>query len=258
MNIKIPELSLVVLVGASGSGKSTFAANHFLRTEVVSSDFCRGLVSDSENDQSATQDAFDLLHFIAGKRLSAGKLTVVDATSVQPESRRSLIELAKRHHVLAVAVILKVPESLCLERNESRPDRDFGPQVVRRQLDQLRRSMKGLRREGFHRVVTLDGVEEIATATFTRERVWNNRRDEHGPFDLIGDVHGCFDELCALLGQLGYHVADDGSTATNLDGRRVIFLGDLVDRGPKTPEVLRLAMGMVRDGVALCIPGTTR
>ena len=255
MNIKIPELSLVVLVGASGSGKSTFAAKHFLRTEVVSSDSCRGLVSDNENDQAATQDAFDVLHYIVGKRLSAGKLTVVDATSVQPESRRSLIELARRHHVLAVAVVLKVPESICHQRNESRPERDFGPQVVQRQLDQLRRSMKGLRREGFHRVVTLEGVEEIESATFVRERVWNNRRDDHGPFDLIGDIHGCFDELGLLLEQLGYHVADDGASASNLDGRRAVFLGDLVDRGPKTPEVLRLVMGMVRDGTALCIPG---
>src|SRR5665213_2834540 len=172
MNIKIPELSLVVLVGASGSGKSTFAAKHFLRTEVVSSDSCRGLVSDNENDQAATQDAFDVLHYIVGKRLSAGKLTVVDATSVQPESRRSLIELARRHHVLAVAVVLKVPESICHQRNESRPERDFGPQVVQRQLDQLRRSMKGLRREGFHRVVTLEGVEEIESATVDGRASW--------------------------------------------------------------------------------------
>jgi protein phosphatase len=255
MNIKIPELSLVVLVGTSGSGKSSFAAKHFLRTEVVSSDFCRGLVSDNGNDQAATQDAFDVLHYIAGKRLNAGKLTVVDATNVQPESRRSLIELAKKRHVLAVAVILKVPESICHQRNESRANRDFGPQVVHRQLDQLRRSMKGLRREGFHRVVTLEGVEEIEAATFTRERVWNNRRDDHGPFDLIGDVHGCFDELGQLLEQLGYDVADDGSSATHPESRQAVFLGDLVDRGPKTPAVLRLVMGMVRDGSALCIPG---
>jgi protein phosphatase len=122
-------------------------------------------------------------------------------------------------------------------------------------LDQLRRSLKGLRREGFHRVVTLDGIEEIEAATFTRERVWNDRRDDHGPFDIIGDVHGCFDELRILLNVLGYDVARDGSTASHPQGRRAVFLGDLVDRGPKTPAVLRLVMGMVREGAALCIPG---
>jgi protein phosphatase len=255
MNIKVPELSLVMLVGVSGSGKSSFAAKHFLSTEVLSSDFFRGLVSDDQTSQAATQDAFDVLGYVAGKRLAAGRLTVVDATNVQPESRRVLIDLAKQHHVLCVAVVLNVAPEICLARNESRPDRDFGPQVVRRQLDQLRRSMKGLRREGFHRVVTLDGVEEIEAATIVRERVWNDRRDNHGPFDIIGDVHGCFDELATLLGELGYILDEDASTAMHPDGRQALFLGDLVDRGPKTPAVLRLVMGMVRDGTALCVPG---
>jgi len=255
MNVKIPELSLVLLVGPSGSGKSTFARTHFLSTEVISSDFCRGLVSDNENDQSATQDAFDVVRYIAGKRLAAGRLTVIDATNVQPEARRVLVDVAKAHHVLTVAVILDVPPEICIERNQLRPDRDFGPQVIRRQFDQLRRSMKGLRREGFHRIVTLDGVDEINAATFVRERVWNDRRDDHGPFDMIGDVHGCFDELVALLSDLGYQVKSDASTASHPQGRRALFLGDLVDRGPQTPAVLRLAMGMVRDGSALCIAG---
>src|SRR5215218_1238342 len=97
MNLTIPELSLVVLVGVSGSGKSTFAARHFAPTQVLSSDVCRGLVADDENDQAASPDAFDVLHYIAGKRLRAGRLTVVDATNVQVESRRSLIELAREH-----------------------------------------------------------------------------------------------------------------------------------------------------------------
>ena len=95
MDIKIPNLSLVVLIGPSGSGKSTFAKKHFLPTEVLSSDFCRGLVSDDENDQRATNDAFAVLHFIARKRLAAGKLTVIDATNVQPEGRKPLVEHAR-------------------------------------------------------------------------------------------------------------------------------------------------------------------
>src|SRR5580704_18118601 len=134
--LKIPELSLVVLVGVTGSGKSTFARAHFKPTEVISSDFCRGLVADDENDQSATPQAFELLHYIAGLRLAAGRLTVVDATSVQPAARRALIELAREHDVLATAIVLDVPERICVERNASRPDRAFGSAVVRRQRDQ--------------------------------------------------------------------------------------------------------------------------
>ena len=86
MTLSIPELSLLVLIGPSGCGKSTFARKHFNPTEILSSDFCRGLVCDDENDQSATNDAFEVLHFIAAKRLAAGKLTVIDATNVQAEA----------------------------------------------------------------------------------------------------------------------------------------------------------------------------
>jgi protein phosphatase len=123
VKITIPELSLVAMVGASGCGKSTFARQHFKATEILSSDFCRGLVSDDENDQSATGDAFELLHYIARKRLAAGRLTVVDATNVQEEARKPLVALAREYHVLPVAIVLNMPEKLCHERNQSRPDR---------------------------------------------------------------------------------------------------------------------------------------
>ena len=255
MTIAIPELSLVVLIGASGSGKSTFASRHFKQTEVLSSDFCRGLVADNENDQAATGPAFEVLHFIAGKRLGAGRLTVVDATNVQREARLPLVELARAHDVLPVAIVLDMPERVCEERNASRSDRDFGAHVLRRQRQQLRRSIKGLQREGFRRVFVLHSPEEVEAAEIQRDRLWNDRRDDHGPFDIIGDVHGCFDELVALLGELGYEVDVDGASALHPYGRRVVFVGDLVDRGPNTPGVLRLAMGMTAAGTAIVVPG---
>jgi protein phosphatase len=253
--VTIPELCLVTLVGVSGSGKSTFASQHFLPTEVISSDFCRGLVSDDENDQAATKAAFEVLHFITGKRLEGGRLTVVDATNVQPEARGGLLKLAKEHHVLAVAIVLNVPEGVCADRNAARADRQFGPQVLRNQQSQLQRSLRGLRREGFHRVYVLNGEEEIEAATFVREPLWNDRRSDTGPFDIIGDIHGCHRELVELLDELGYVTNADGSAAAPPPGRRALFLGDLVDRGPAIPAVLRLVMGMVADGDALCIPG---
>jgi len=259
MLLTIPELSLVVLVGPSGCGKSTFARKHFRPTEVLSSDSFRGMVSDDENDQGATKDAFEVLHFVAAKRLAAGRLTVVDATNVQPESRKPLLALARQFHVLPVAVVLNLPEKLCHERNQSRPDRDFGPHVVRQQSQQLRRSIRNLRREGFRHVYELSTPEEVDAAEVLRQPLWNNLRHEHGPFDIIGDVHGCFDELRRLLERLGYEVSEGGG-AYGLDarhpaGRKAVFLGDLVDRGPKIAEVLRLVMSMSEAGSALCVPG---
>jgi protein phosphatase len=255
----VPELSLVVLIGASGSGKSTFGRAHFRPTEVISSDFCRGLIADDENDQSATAAAFELLDYIVGKRLTAGRLTVVDATSVQPAARKSLIALAREHDVLAVAIVLDVPERTCIERNAGRPDRTFGPEVIRRQRDQLRRGLKSLRREGFSAVHELHGEAEIAQTRITRTPLYNDRRQETGPFDVIGDIHGCLTELEELLTELGYAIDRDpagrAAGARHPGGRRAVFVGDLVDRGPDTPGVLRLVMGMVTAGTALCVPG---
>ncbi len=257
MNITIPELSLVVLIGPSGCGKSSFARAHFKPTEVLSSDFCRGRVSDDENSQEATNDAFDVLHYIARKRLAGGRLTVVDATNVQPEGRKPLVALAREFHVLPVAIVLNLPEKLCHERNRNRPDRQFGPHVVRNQSQQLRRSIRGLEREGFRHVFVLSTSEEVSSVAITRQPLWNNLKHENGPFDIIGDVHGCYEELAALFVQLGYRIESypAGPKAIPPDGRRAIFVGDLVDRGPKIPEVLRLVMNMVEDGTAFCVPG---
>jgi polynucleotide kinase-phosphatase len=251
-------MGLVVLVGVSGSGKSTFARTHFKPTEVVSSDFCRGLVADDENDQSATPDAFDVLHYIVGTRLRRGLLAVVDATNVEQQARASLVKLARSHDVLADAIVLDVPEPLATGRNKLRPDRDFGPRVVSRQLRDLRRSLHGLKREGFRRVHVLRGAGQIEAAEITRERPWNDRKDIHGPFDLIGDIHGCASELRALLASLGWQLQYDRDTAVGAShpgGRQAVFVGDLVDRGPDTPGVLRLVMGMVKAGDALCVSG---
>jgi protein phosphatase len=209
VKLTIPELSLVVLIGPSGCGKSTFARKHFKPTEVLSSDFCRGLVSDDENEQAATKDAFEVLHFIASKRLAAGKLTVIDATNVQPESRKPLVALARQFHVLPVAIALNLSERICADRNKSRADRSFGPHVVRNQSQDLRRSLRNLEREGFRHIHVLNTPEDVEAAVIERQPLWNNRKNEHGPFDIIGDVHGCIDVLLDLLAQLGYQVVQD-------------------------------------------------
>ena len=254
MKLTIPDLSLVVLIGPSGCGKSTFARTHFGPFETLSSDFCRGLVSNNENDQAATTPAFEVLHYIAAKRLERGLLTVVDATNVQPEARKPLVELARRYHVLPVAIVLDLPERLCEARNKERADRNFGPHVIRQQRSQMQRSLRNLQREGFRKMYVLHSEADVSAAEIVREPLWNNRRNDHGPFDIIGDVHGCAAELETLLALLGY-APDDARVWRHPGGRRVIFLGDLVDRGPRVPEVLRTAMAMVDAGVALAVPG---
>ncbi|WKV71317.1 polynucleotide kinase-phosphatase [Streptomyces sp. PCS3-D2] len=248
--LPVTDLSLVVLIGATGSGKSTFARKHFKSTEVISSDYCRGLVRDDENDQSASRDAFDVLHYIAGKRLAAGRLTVVDATSVQADARRQLVALAREHDVLPIAIVLDMPEEVCATRNAARPDRAGLPRaVIQRHRRDLRRSLRGLEREGFRKVHVLRSVEEAETAEVVLEKRYNDLTHLSGPFDIVGDIHGCSSELETLLARLGY---EDG---VHPEGRTAVFVGDLVDRGPDSPGVLRRVMGMVASGNALCVPG---
>ncbi|PZO44552.1 MAG: polynucleotide kinase-phosphatase [Pseudanabaena frigida] len=267
MKIKIPELALVAMVGASGSGKSTFAHTHFRSTEVISSDFCRGLVSDDENNQAASKDAFDVLHYIAAKRLAAGKLTVIDATNVQTQDRKQYIDLARQYHCIPVAIVLNLPEKVCHDRNQQRPDRQFGEHVVRRHVQNLRKSLRGLEREGFRHVFILSSLEEIENVEIERQPLWNNRKQDHGPFDIIGDVHGCCDELEELLRSLGYQILEakansptnspfwEFPTYSHPEGRKAVFLGDLVDRGDRILDTVKLVRNMVVAETGLCVPG---
>jgi len=259
--IEIPDFALVVLIGATGSGKSTFAARHFAPTEVISSDHCRGLVSDDDTDQSVSADAFDLVRAIADKRLKHRRLTVIDATNVRMADRKGWIELARRWHALPIAMVIDPGVRVCIERNALRPDRPSAPNIVQRMASEVRRGLAGLRREGFREVWKLTSEDEIDGATVTRQPMWTDKRADTGPFDIIGDVHGCADELQTLLGRLCYEVTwfeDHGERAVSVTpppGRKAIFLGDLVDRGPNSPDVLRIAMSMVAAGTGYCIQG---
>ncbi|NIG55101.1 polynucleotide kinase-phosphatase [Chitinophaga sp. Cy-1792] len=265
-SLTLPDLSLVMLIGASGSGKSTFAHRLFKPTEIVSSDICRGLISDDENNQDVSADAFELARFIAGKRLKAGLLTVVDATNVKMEARKDWIDLAREHNVPVVAIVMNMPDAVCFERNDVRTDRQVARHVIVNQLSQLRRSLKYLVKDGIRRVLQLDSVEIADNIiAIEREKRATNKKDENGPFDIIGDVHGCYDELCALLEKLGYQVDKENAaiiaapSAVRSNGetvtRKPVFVGDLVDRGPASPQVLRMVMNIVKNGQGLAVPG---
>ncbi len=254
MRIEIPEFALVALIGATSSGKSSFAKKHFLPTEVLSSDFFRGMVSDDENNQKVSKEAFDLLYYAANKRLSMMKTTVIDATNVQASARRSVIELAHEQDVHCVAIVLNLPEKELIVRNAARPERNYPEHVISKHASDLRRSIKDLRKEGFRFVYVLNSQQEIDEVEIVRTKLWNNKKDEHGPFDVIGDIHGCFDELMILLHKLGY-IEDEDAGMIHPNGRKPVFLGDLCDRGPKNVDVLRLVMKMVKSGNAIAVPG---
>jgi protein phosphatase len=172
IHIEIDDPSLVVLVGAAGAGKSTFAARHFAADEILSSDRFRAIVSGDEANQAATRAAFALLHRRLATRLAAGRLAVVDATSVRHAARQALLALADAARVPTVAVVLDLPAATVLARNAARPARTVDMAVVRRQLAAVRTALDGplppLHGEGFGQVVVLRDPLEVDGVTIRR------------------------------------------------------------------------------------------
>ena len=257
MKIETPEFSLVVLVGPTSAGKTTFARSKFGEHEVISSDVCRALVSDDPASQQANADAFDILHAIVAKRLKNRRLTVVDATSLQQSAREPLVQLARDHDCPITAIVFDLPQDVLYERNRARPDRNIPHHVVRNHIQALRQTKHQLRKEGFRRTPYVKNAQEAQDAEIVRIPMRSNRAEVTGPFDIIGDVHGCHQELQTLLEKLGYRFTDtdSGLQYAHPEGRTAIFVGDLVDRGPGSDVVLEIVMNMIETENALCVIG---
>ena len=256
-HIELPEKSLVLLIGASSAGKSTFAAKHFSPSAVISSDQCRVMVAGNEQVLTANEATFAVLHLIVEKRLERGLFTVVDATNLDESSRKTLVDLAYQYYLKPQAIVLHTDLELLYERNAKRDDRNLTARSLQRQHRRVRQPARHLRKEGFQHIYHLQNSQTEVVL----QAMPSNYKHESGPLDIIGDVHGCFDELVALLEKMGYQVSADASpdnygfAVQHPNQRKAVFVGDLVDRGPASNKVLRLVMSMVAKGQALCIPG---
>ena len=257
MEINIPEFSLVVLIGPTLSGKTTFARKHFTTHEIISSDVCRAMISDDPTNQSVSADAFDIVHSIADKRLKNRRLTVIDATSLQSSAREPIVQLARDHNCPIAAIVFDLPQAVLYQRNNARVDRQLPNRVISNHVRNLRQTKRELRREGIRRPHFIASQEQANQATLVRVPMRSNHTHNHGPFDIIGDIHGCYQELRLLLAQLGYQFTEDqyGISAIHPQGRTAVFVGDLVDRGPAADLVLQLVMNMTQQGFALSVIG---
>ena len=261
IEISIPDFCLVLLVGPSSAGKSTFAKRHFSDTEILSSDEFRARLTDDENNQAATEDAFSIIRTIANKRLTARHLTVIDATNLEPAHRSDFLKIAHDNDAFAFAIVLDPGSKTYHARHHTRQDRKFDDSILDEQIRQFHQGLSKIDDEGFRAVFSLNNPDEIDGARITRYPMRSDKRTQTGPFDIIGDVHGCADELIELLNVLGYDITLKGNRNTRRakskppEGRRAVFVGDLVDRGPKSPDVLRIVMDMCEAGHAFTVPG---
>ena len=194
MDIRIPSFSMVIMVGPSCSGKSTFAHQHFSPTEIISSDACRAMVSDDPFEQTASTQAFEVLHHIARTRLHNRLLTVIDATNLQSKHRDTLVAIAREYDCPPIAIVMSTPLDQCLERSRQRDNQRVPEKVIRNHHRQARKAPRSLRKEGIRRSYILDTQDTVDQAVVTRSPSRHDHRHNHGPFDIIGDIHGCYDD----------------------------------------------------------------
>ncbi|MBU5353501.1 polynucleotide kinase-phosphatase [Paenibacillus barcinonensis] len=253
--IHLPYAGIVVLVGPSNSGKSTMlerlVAEEVIRsTEIVSSDQFRMLVGDdeyiewkhrarSEADviyaeyQQVSAKAFEAMEAIIATRCRLNKLTWVDATHLYPEDRERLIQLARKAHVPVIAVVLDVPEQELLERDDQRKH-PRGRQRVKQQVQQFRRTLRSIRDEGFDASYILKHPYPVSFV-----RTANPLMIDMGTgIDIIGDIHGCYEEMMELIHRLGYVDEQGDGMLRHPEGRKLVSVGDVSSRGPESLKCL--------------------
>ncbi len=251
ITLTYPPVAVLMLVGPSGAGKSTFAATHFLPTEVLASDEFRARVADDASAQHATEDAFALLHFTLDLRLKHRRFTVVDSTALKPSARAQIVEAANKRYVPVYALVLDVPLDECIRRDARRTDRTVGEKVIVRQYITFEQARRDLQKDK-----SLAGVQVLTPETVHHAQIVRGASAVGGSrFDIIGDVHGCYAELCDLLSDLRYEWSNKDGLPRHPEGRIPVFVGDLADRGPDSPAVLKLACRLVAAGLALFAPG---
>lgn len=250
MEVVFAETTLVVLCGVAGCGKSTFAKKYFEPTAIVSSDQCRAIVCDDEENMGASSDAFDLFYSIIEKRMKYKKTVVADSTALSYETRKRLVKMGKDNGYDVVIIALNIPVDECIRRNSKR-ERVVSQRVIEKQYEAMERTLKYIDKEGFDQVILLQ-QKDVDDFKCTISHGDSNFYDS-GPFDIISDVHGCCSELEELLERLGYVKTND--TYVHTAGRRVIFSGDIVDRGPRVMDTIGVVTRMVKAGSALYVPG---
>ena len=159
---RLPDPAMVVLAGAAGSGKSTWAANRFRTAEVVSSDALRAAVGSGPSDLDASVDAFALLDQIVAARTRRSLMTVIDTLGLDAERRGGYLRLARAMDLPALLVIMDTAAALCRERNRLR-DRPVPAPVLTEQLRKINKLVESATDEGWDQVVIIDQQGAVDT-----------------------------------------------------------------------------------------------
>lgn len=248
--LTLPPLALVILCGGSGSGKSTWARKHFASSQIVASDNCREAILDDAANQSANDDVFALFHQLIEFRLKHRRFTVADSTALKPKARAGLLALAQKWKVPTIVIAFDVPLDEAKRRDARRERRNVGERVVERHRQQFEQALVELKKEKSLTALHVLTPEQMDLVAVERLKAPTDGMQ----FDVIGDVHGCLEELHELFAKLGYETGEDG-LPRHPEGRMPVFVGDLADRGPDSPGALRLCVDLVAAQAGLFVPG---
>lgn len=239
--IYIPDRSLILPVGVAGSGKTTTAEKLFGSHALVSSDHCRELVCGDETDQTHNRDAFALFHTILDMRTRIGVLTVADATNLRPSSRETIRNIAKGHGRPVFYMVMDVSLEEALRRNAAR-SRQVPEHAIRRHHELFLQQQALLSKEvPSSHIIRIPETGSLAAMSQVRVGEPIIDVDDREVW-VIGDVHGCYQELMELLARIPSDAL-------------IVFAGDFVDRGPYPEKVLRLVRRLILDGRALAVMG---
>ena len=222
MDIRINDYTVIFLSGASYSGKSDFAEKHFSSYEVF---------IDREPE-------FREAHI------------VLDREQLTKEKRSFYMKKAREHQYMRIAIVLDLPMEDLLREAEGRTKET----VIVSEVQGVHAFLKKWQSEGFDAVYVINSTEEMEEVRLIYEKGIFDQREETGPFDLIGDVHGCLTELEKLLRKLGYCINSEGKW-THPQNRKAVLLGDMVDRGEDSVGVLRLVKKLCENHVGYAVLG---
>ncbi|MFE4893780.1 polynucleotide kinase-phosphatase [Peribacillus butanolivorans] len=269
MQIVLPHAGIVLLIGPSNSGKSTWLKSmiekeEILPSEVVSSDAFRVLVSDIEfidwrgrpkdeadnlmdEYQSISGEAFSMMDSVIEARCRLNKLTFIDATNLHPDDRNRYISLAQKNNVPILSIVLDIPEEDLLVRDEQR-EHPRGKRRIKQQYQTFKREKRVLKKEGYSSLYTLKGTEDIQVIRRTNPI----EKDIQNGIDIIGDIHGCYMEMILVLEKLGYQKNEEG-LYLHPEGRKFVSIGDVMSRGPESLKTMLFFYEHVQKDVAYMI-----
>ncbi|MFY3791119.1 polynucleotide kinase-phosphatase [Ureibacillus sp. MALMAid1270] len=269
MDVLIPNAGIVLLIGPSNSGKSTLLKQlvkkgQILPSEIVSSDQFRVLVSDVEfidlsnksgdeadtlfdNYQKISAEAFSMMDSLIETRCRLNKLTIVDATHLYSEDRKKYISMAKNNHVPIISLVMDVDQSVLLERDKER-ENPRGSKRIKQQYQVFKREKRFIKKEGYLATYFISHTNEIEV--IRRENPLH--LDLGNGIDIIGDIHGCYDEMIQLLEKLGYEQNAE-QYYIHPEGRKFLSLGDIMSRGPQSMKTMEFFLRHVNNGLAYMI-----